>query len=423
MRLSVVGVGTRGDVAPLMLLAEAIQSAGHQVRLVTHPEFEPTARHLGLDFRPIGGSFQSLLASAHGRRALGIPRNSPFGLSGLYNSFRSCAEAVFQECWDACDDAEGVVASAVAAPLAALIASRRAVPMLIGLAVPGIPSYHLPHPGLPPWPLGRFYNRLTYPVADLLVDRGAARVFDAWRREAARLGPETRAAARTALLVAVSPVLLPRPSDWPPSAQVTGFWFGPPGAEAAVPDTLRAFVDRAPAPICIGFGSMPEDDPEQLRAIVLDTLDRLQMRAVVVTGSGGALGGFGARDAIHEVPFADYNWLFPRVQAVVHQGGVGTASYCLTAGVPQVAVPYCLDHAFWTSRLRRIGVTPGGITRHRLTARALTAAIRVAVEDPQYRRAAQAVAPMVRAEDGLGRAMELVGEHFGIPITRRAATA
>jgi sterol 3beta-glucosyltransferase len=423
MRVSVVAVGTRGDVAPLMLLAQAIQAAGHQVRMATHPEFEPTARRLGLDFRPVGGSFQSLLASAQGRRALGIPRGSPLGLGGLYHSFRSCAESVFQECWDACGDAEGVVASAVAAPLAGLIASRRAVPLLIGLAVPGIPSYHLPHPGLPPWPLGRLYNRLTYPVADMLVDRGAARVFEAWRREAVRLSPGSPGASRTALLAAVSPVLLPPPRDWPGNAHVTGFWFGEQDADAAVPDALRAFVTRGPAPICIGFGSMPDDHPEQLRTIVLETLYRLQMRAVVVTGSGGALGGFASNDGLHEIAFADYNWLFPRVQAVVHQGGVGTASYCLMAGVPQVAVPYCLDHAFWTSRLRRIGVAPRGIPRHRLTADALAAAIRLAIENPRYRRAAEATAPIVRGEDGLGRAMELVGKHFDIPTTRHAATA
>ena len=140
MRMSFVAVGTRGDVAPLMLLAEATQAAGHQVRLVTHPEFEPTARRLGLDFRPVGGSFESLLASDHGRRALGIPNSSPLGLRGLYHSFRSCAEAVFQDCWEACDGAEGIVASAVAAPLAELIASRKAVPLLVGLAVPGTPT-------------------------------------------------------------------------------------------------------------------------------------------------------------------------------------------------------------------------------------------------------------------------------------------
>ena len=257
----------------------------------------------------------------------------------------------------------------------------------------------------------------------MLIGRGAADVFAAWQREADRVSPGAGAASRVALLVAVSRVLLPRPSDWPAIAHVTGFWFERRDEEAAVPDTLRAFVDRGPAPICIGFGSMPEDHPEQLRAIVRDTLERLQMRAVVVTGSGGALGGFDPSDEILEVPFADYNWLFPRVKAVVHQGGVGTASYCLTAGVPQVAVPYCLDHAFWTSRLRGLGVTPGGIPRHRLTARGLAALVRRATEDPRYRQAAQAVAPKVRAEDGLGRALELMGKHFGIEITRHAATA
>jgi UDP:flavonoid glycosyltransferase YjiC (YdhE family) len=68
-------------------------------------------------------------------------------------------------------------------------------------------------------------------------------------------------------------------------------------------------------------------------------------------------------------------------------------------------------------------VLPRGIPRHRLKARTLAAAIRQAIDDPAYRQAAQAVAPIVRAEDGLGRAVQLVSEHFGISANRRAATA
>ena len=39
----------------------------------------------------------------------------------------------------------------------------------------------------------------------------------------------------------------------------------------------------------------------------------------------------------------------------------GTAAACLTGGVPQVVIPYCLDHHFWAWRMRELGVAPPSI--------------------------------------------------------------
>jgi UDP:flavonoid glycosyltransferase YjiC (YdhE family) len=155
-----------------------------------------------------------------------------------------------------------------------------------------------------------------------------------------------------------------------------------------------------------------DDNPEELRAIVLDVLDRLKMRAVVVGGSGSALLGFGNLPNVCEVPFVAYDWLFPRVSAVVHQGGAGTASFCLTAGVPQVIVKYCLDHTFWAWRLNQLGVAPRGLVRHKLKASALAKTISRAVKDPRYRSRAAALAPLVCAEDGLASATRILQAHF-----------
>jgi UDP:flavonoid glycosyltransferase YjiC (YdhE family) len=159
---------------------------------------------------------------------------------------------------------------------------------------------------------------------------------------------------------------------------------------------------------------MADDNPSELRAVVLDALARLKARAVVVGGSGGALLGFDNADNVCETSFIDYEWLFRKVSVVVHQGGAGTAAFCFTSGVPQVIVPYCLDHRFWEWRMRQLGVAPRGVKRHRLTASALAGAIRRAVEDPAYRLRAAELAPTITAEDGLARAAQILHDHFGL---------
>jgi UDP:flavonoid glycosyltransferase YjiC (YdhE family) len=423
MRLTATAFGSRGDITPVVALCARLRAEGHAVRLASHPEFESLARQHALDFHPVPGSYQELLSTVEGRRALGVPTNSPFGLRGLFASFREAPEAVYRACWDAAVDAEGIVSSTLATLVGGLIAARRGLPLAVGMAVPTVPTVEMPYPVFAARRPRRIYNRLTWWAGTRIAHRAAAPVFAAWNREAERLQPGPVQPPRSMVLLAVSPRVVPKPPDWPASVHVTGFWFLPSATPPLVDDDLRRFLEDGPPPLCVGFGSMADNDPDELRAIVLDTLDRLRMRAVIVSGSGGALVGFEADPRVYEARFADYGWLFPRVAAVVHQGGVGTASYCLRAGTPHVAVPYCLDHAFWASRLHALGVAPPAIGRHRLTAGRLASAVRRVLDDPRYRAAARALAPRIEAEDGLGTAVALAKAHFGVPGAQDATIA
>lgn len=412
MRITLIAFGTRGDVTPLVALGARLGAAGHQLQVVTHAEFESFVRQHGLDFHPIAASYQEFVATEQGRRALGVPRSTPLGLIGLFNPFRGCAEAVFHTSWRACRDADAIVASPLASIVGALIARAKDVPLAVASPIPPLGSRYLPAPVFPALPLGPAYNVLTHMLSQLLVRRGASQVLEAWAREAHHVAPSANGPVRTLTLVAISPTLVPRPIDWPATTQITGYWFLPDGPAGAIPPTVRAFVEEGPPPICLGFGSMADDNPTELRSVVLDVLAQLDIRAVVVGGSGGALLGLGRSERICEVPFVDYDWLFRRVSVVVHQGGAGTAAFCLTAGVPQVVVPYCLDHTFWAWRLRELGVSPASVKRHRLTAARLASAIRSAIENPLFRARAAALAPTISAENGLERAVQLLDAHF-----------
>jgi sterol 3beta-glucosyltransferase len=40
MRIAIIALGTRGDVQPYLALGKGLAAAGHEVRLVTHENFE-----------------------------------------------------------------------------------------------------------------------------------------------------------------------------------------------------------------------------------------------------------------------------------------------------------------------------------------------------------------------------------------------
>lgn len=64
IRLNIViqVVGSRGDVQPFIALGNELQKYGHRVRLATHNVFQDFVTKAGLEFFPIGGDPEELMA-------------------------------------------------------------------------------------------------------------------------------------------------------------------------------------------------------------------------------------------------------------------------------------------------------------------------------------------------------------------------
>ena len=50
MKITILAIGTRGDVQPLVALGVGLQTAGHEVCMATPAEFEGVVRNSGLGF-------------------------------------------------------------------------------------------------------------------------------------------------------------------------------------------------------------------------------------------------------------------------------------------------------------------------------------------------------------------------------------
>jgi hypothetical protein len=232
------------------------------------------------------------------------------------------------------------------------------------------------------------------------------------RVEVLGLPPQTRAeneAIRRNILIlhGYSKHVIPPPDDWPPNAHTTGYWFLDDAATWQPPTPLVDFLAAGEPTICIGFGSMTGSDAGPLTDLFVRAVQQSQTRAVLLSGWAG-IGEKPLPPNILRLQAAPHEWLYPRMQAVVHHGGAGTTAASLRAGIPTIVVPHLADQSFWGKCVESLGVGPRAIPREKLTAAALAVAIRTALSDMDMQRRAADLGARIRAEDGIGNAVALV---------------
>jgi len=413
--VTVLAIGSRGDVQPYVALAEGLRRSGHTVRFVTTTDFEDLAREHGLDVTPVAFSVQSALAERSAQRAVeGGGHGASF--AAFARIARTGAQALARSALAASDGADVVVGGLSAVAVGRGLAERTGVPFLPALNVPVDATSAWPGALFPNLRLGpraasnRASHRLTRLALELTVRGGgdAALVGVLGARPLPRWGVLDRLLPPSApVLYGISPAILPTPDDWPASRRVVGTWFLDPPADWRPGAALEAFLAAGPKPVYVGFGSMGAEDPEAAARLVLDAVEAAGVRAIVHRGWARLL-THDPPAGVHLVESVPHAWLLPRVAAAVHHGGAGTTAASLRAGVPTVVVPFHGDQAFWARRVRDLGAGPAPIPRRRLTAQRLADALVAATSDPDLHRRAAALGERIRAEDGVGDAVRWI---------------
>lgn len=419
MRIALLTAGTRGDVQPYIALARALARAGHAATVVAPRAFEPLAREYGVAFHPAGADewpTPERLREAAGEMD-GLSRKGNLALiRRVMEVFAQHMTRYTAEALPACEGAEAVGYGALTSFAALSIAEKLGIKYFAAMLQAAFPTRELPSPLFPPgpsWIPG--YNRLSHWAADRIIWRMSRESALRLRREVLGLPPwegwifDTLRKAAPPVLVGVSPTVLPRPRDWEPYLHMTGYWFLDEPAGWTPPRALAEFLASGPAPVCVGFGSMPSTDPAADVRTIVTALARAGQRGIIF--SGWAELHAHARElppTVLAIDSAPHAWVFPRAAAVVHHGGAGTTGAAFRAGVPQVVVPVGTDQPFWAHRVAHLGAGPAPIPRKRLTVDRLAAAISRAVGDDGIRARAHDVGERVRTEDGATRAVEIL---------------
>ena len=411
MHLTIVAVGSRGDVQPYLALGRGLQEAGFQIQICADRLFEGLVSSTGLTFTPVTAApvdFMQQNLSRYG---------GPVKLLGwLERHFKPLARQFFSDLESITRQTDAILYSTLAFA-GYHVAEKHGIPGLGVYNVPITPTHTFQCPSFPPapaWlPLKRTYNWYSFRFANQVFIYMIKPIVNECRRDV--LGLKTLPASfyrhldvsHLPIVYGFSPNLLPRPEDWGEWLQVSGHWFMDDQLEWQPPEELLRFLEVGKPPVYVGFGSMVDEQIERATQIVLGALQRAGQRGILLGGWGG-LGRGELPDTILRLDTVSHHWLFPQVSAVVHHGGAGTTATGLLHGKPTVVVPFFADQPFWGERVHQLGCGPHPIPFTRLSIENLAKAIDRAVNDTMLRQNTQVLGDKLKNENGVVKAVQLI---------------
>lgn len=353
--------GSLGDVHPKIALGLELRKRGHEVVFNVMEAFREKFETLGFEISPLRPNLNPEDRDLV-RRLMDIKTGSELMFNEiLLPNLRPMYEDVMK----AVEGADLIITGEVVLPIKSVVEKTNIKWVSTSLAPISFLSTHDPSV----YPTAEFLESFRFMPKFFheLVLAGARRVFHKWfvpyrefRRELnlsenhdPMFGDKY---SRLLHLAMFSKALATPQSDWAKSTVQTGFCFYDGNQDlGGMHEDLQKFLEAGEPPIVFTLGSAAVMDARDFYEQSIRAAKMLNRRAVMLYGIFNEPPKGLDADRVG-FDYAPYGQLFPRAAAVVHQGGVGTTSQVLRAGVPMLVMPYSHDQPDNAARCRRLGV-------------------------------------------------------------------
>jgi vancomycin aglycone glucosyltransferase len=394
--------GTRGDIHPLIALAQALETRGHRITFVAPQNAVDWIQARGFACESNGVDVEAQVRSIASSMSRMRRQLRQIGDEIIPRLFESVARAAV--------DAELLVSSGI--PLsAASVAEARGIPHVYALFCPGaLPNTAGPPPVVKRQTLPGWMNALLWRVLPLVGDVALRPALNRGRASLglAPTGAPLKNLRNSRILVAADPELAPIVGGLPARGLGTDPWIF---RDTSVLDArVESFVRAGAPPIYVGFGSMVAKPSLDLGQRVVRAA-RLAGRRVIVAGGWASIDkGLQESDDVLAIAEAPHDQLLPLVAAAVHHGGAGTTTAAFRAGIPQVIVPHVLDQFYWGRRVELLGIGPRALPVEALSDEVLAGRIAATLDEPAFSDRAKSLGLRAIGRDGVAAAVKYL-EH------------
>ncbi len=210
-------------------------------------------------------------------------------------------------------------------------------------------------------------------------------------------------------LVAASPTLFPELRGLSGSLIVTGGWSAASPGSRGMPASVEQFLNAGTPPLYVSLGSFAALGGDEFLATVTSAVSAIGARALIdFPAEQGARRDTSSDIMLLSRPVA-HSLLLPRVAAVVHQGGAGTATAVLRAGLPSVILPQHPEQVAVAACVEKLGAATAALLPTDLTASNLARDLHAVRSDRSFANAGLRAAQAMLLEPGVAfgaRALE-----------------
>ncbi len=373
MKIILTSIGTRGDMEPFLALGQLLKDRGHDILCLFPEQFRTLAEDSGFEFASLGSEFIEMLNSSTG---ITVMSGGRLGIKKITALFKLAAKQkeinkkmILRQ--------EAVIEKE--RPDRILHNGKTMYPVIWGTENKGkrflispVPYLHYVrnHSHLVfNRNFGAFFNKLTYDLANY----GLIKTISGSLKILSHPKQLTTSEIKKALLgekviYTISPVLFNRPPYWKDHLQVLGYHERIKTMRWQPSSDLETFLETHSKVVLVTFGSMINTNPKQKTEIILDILKRNKIPAIINTASGGLvrLPSYN-KDNFHFTDRIPYDWIFPRLYAVIHHGGSGTTHTAIKYGCASLIIPHIIDQFVWNKIIHEKGAGPRGINISRIT--------------------------------------------------------
>ena len=407
MKIILASVGTRGDMEPFIALGDILLEKGHQVICAFPEQFRHLVEGSTMEFASLGEKFIELLESDDGKAAMGGGGSGMEKFMATLRLAKNQGEANKQLVHKQYELIEREKPDRI------VYNGKATVPVIWEINNKGKSTMISPLPYMHyvrdhahvafNRNFGPFINKLTYGLADFGLVQ-TIKMSANWENMTPKI---SRKQIKEVLIsgkaiYTISPSLFSRPTYWSENLQVLGYHQHHQPTDWQPDDALTDFLARHKGKriLMVTFGSMTNPKPAEKTNIIVDTLQRNQIPAIINTASGGLIKPDEYdSELLHFVSQIPYDWILPQVYGVIHHGGSGTSHLALKYGCALMIIPHIIDQFVWDTIIADLGVGPRGVKVSKIATNNLEPKLLDLVNNDAFKQKAEQVASQMAQED------------------------
>lgn len=387
-------MGTRGDVQPYIFLARALNKAGYEVVLGSHPCWKELIEKADVKFVPIGPDIdiEKEAASIRGKcsnPAISMLKTMSFVFRIIQNSTN--------EVYDACNGKDLVIVthSQMGATEAEVL---------------GIPTVNVT---LQTEMIAEKLKPQTWKdkIIGNIIGGQIAKPYNKIRKVYGlpKIKSSDEIISKKLNLIPISRYVKEQNPYWEEQHVLTGYWYEDEPAYQP-DDKLKNFLENGDKPIILALGAMSFEDKSEKEKLDMfaNAFKKTGYRAII-QGFQKTLQDYDLPDTMFACGSVPHSWLFRQGCFVIHHCGFGTAAATIIYGIPSIPVPHVLDQMGFAKQLSDINVAVKPLPAKKLSEEKIIDAIDEMKQTyEEKKKNAEEISHKVRSEEGLARTVLLI---------------